>query len=86
MATPMTTEAAVGIGQNGGGIGSKLMKSLVDPLIQMFSFFHKAIRSELEGLLLAAMEFVRCGRGGRGGSGGNINSLVERLRFLRKIY
>ncbi|GAV65874.1 Hemerythrin domain-containing protein/zf-CHY domain-containing protein/zf-RING_2 domain-containing protein [Cephalotus follicularis] len=49
--------------------------------ILIFLFFHKAIKSELDGLHLAAMAFATNRDGG-----GDIGSLLERYHFLRAIY
>jgi hypothetical protein len=48
------------------------------PPILIFLFFHKAIRSELERLHCAAVDFAT--------GDGDINPLLERYRFLRAIY
>lgn len=48
------------------------------PPILIFLFFHKAIRSELEGLHSAAMAFAT--------GAGDIKPLLERYHFLRAIY
>ncbi|KAG6707158.1 hypothetical protein I3842_06G018200 [Carya illinoinensis] len=48
------------------------------PPILIFLFFHKAIRSELEGLHRAAVVFAT--------GGGDIKPLSERYHFLRGIY
>jgi zinc finger-like protein len=48
------------------------------PPILIFLFFHKAIRSELEGLHRAAMAFAT--------GAGDIKPLLERYHFLRAIY
>lgn len=50
----------------------------LNPPILIFLFFHKAIRSELEGLHRAAMAFAT--------GVGDINPLLERYHFLRAIY
>ncbi|KAG2709385.1 hypothetical protein I3760_05G235900 [Carya illinoinensis] len=48
------------------------------PPILIFLFFHKAIRSDLEGLHRAAMAFAT--------GGGDIKPLLVRYHFLRAIY
>ena len=48
------------------------------PPILIFLFFHKAIRSELEGLHRDAMDFAT--------GAGDIKPLLERYHFLRAIY
>lgn len=48
------------------------------PPILIFLFFHKAIRSELEGLHRDAMAFAT--------GAGDIKPLLERYHFLRAIY
>lgn len=85
MATPMTTPgtvaAAVAPGV-GTGTRTKAMKSLAASPIQMFLFFHKAIRAELEALHRAAVAVTT----ETGGAGGDIGPLLDRLRFFRAIY
>ncbi|KAL3654431.1 hypothetical protein CASFOL_004112 [Castilleja foliolosa] len=48
--------------------------------IRIFSFFHKAIRAELEGLHRTALALAT------NSSGGDIRQLVEKCHFLRSIY
>ncbi|KAK1553219.1 hypothetical protein Q3G72_031091 [Acer saccharum] len=49
--------------------------------ILIFLFFHKAIKSELDGLHRAALAFATNLE-----SGGDISSLLQRYHFLRRIY
>lgn len=49
--------------------------------ILIFLFFHKAIKSELDGLHRAALAFATNLE-----SGGDITSLLQRYHFLRAIY
>ncbi|KAL0296708.1 UNVERIFIED_CONTAM: Zinc finger protein BRUTUS [Sesamum radiatum] len=48
--------------------------------IRIFLFFHKAIRSELDGIHRSAMALAT------NGSGGDIKQLMEKCHFLRSIY
>ncbi|KAK4423546.1 Zinc finger protein BRUTUS [Sesamum alatum] len=48
--------------------------------IRVFLFFHKAIRTELDGIHRSAMALVT------NGSGGDIKQLMEKCHFLRSIY
>ncbi|XP_050221797.1 zinc finger protein BRUTUS-like [Mercurialis annua] len=52
--------------------------ALKSPIL-IFLFFHKAIRSELDGLHRAAVAFAAT-------SGGDIKPLLQRYHFLRAIY
>eukprot|EP00257_Ricinus_communis_P020353 XP_015579561.1 zinc finger protein BRUTUS [Ricinus communis] len=52
--------------------------ALKSPIL-IFLFFHKAIRSELDGLHRAAMAFATS-------TGGDIKPLLQRYHFLRAIY
>lgn len=89
MATPLT-----GLQRRDGGLGlmagpangmdsspSKgcLKSSAVKSPILIFSLFHKAIRSELDGLHRAAMDFAT-------NQDSDINTLLERYHFFRAIY
>ncbi|CAI0553173.1 unnamed protein product [Linum tenue] len=57
---------------------SCLKNSVLKSPILIFLFFHKAIRSELDGLHRAAMDFAT--------SGGDIKPLLDKYHFLRGIY
>ncbi|KAL0408886.1 UNVERIFIED_CONTAM: Zinc finger protein BRUTUS [Sesamum radiatum] len=48
--------------------------------IRIFLFFHKAIRSELDGIHRSAMALAM------NGGGGDIKQLMEKCHFLRSIY
>ncbi|GMP83379.1 hypothetical protein CsSME_00037313 [Camellia sinensis var. sinensis] len=52
--------------------------SLRSPIL-IFLFFHKAIRTELDGLHRAAMAFVS-------DQEGDLNPLLEQYHFFRSIY
>lgn len=58
-----------------------LKHSALKSPILIFLFFHKAIKSELDGLHRAAMAFAT-----NLGGGGDINKLLERYHFFRAIY
>lgn len=58
-----------------------LKNSALKSPILIFLFFHKAIKSELDGLHRAAMAFAT-----NLGGGGDINSLLLRYHFFRAIY
>ncbi|XP_043716175.1 zinc finger protein BRUTUS-like isoform X2 [Telopea speciosissima] len=90
MATPLTT----GLQRRDGGLAIMTgLVNPVDPSsskpclkncaqkspILIFLFFHKAIRSELDGLHRAAMAFAT-------DQDGDIGQLFERCHFLRAIY
>ncbi|KAJ6689638.1 hypothetical protein OIU85_005995 [Salix viminalis] len=55
-----------------------LKSSALKSPILIFLFFHKAIRSELDGLHSAAIAFAT--------TGGDIKPLFERYQFFRSIY
>jgi zinc finger-like protein len=55
-----------------------LKSSALKSPILIFLFFHKAIRSELDGLHSAAIAFAT--------TGGDIEPLLERYLFFRSIY
>ena len=55
-----------------------LKSSALKSPILIFLFFHKAIRSELDGLHSAAIAFAT--------TGGDIKPLLERYQFFRSIY
>lgn len=89
MATPLT-----GLQHRDGGLGlmagpanqmdsspskSCLKSSALKSPILIFLFFHKAIRSELDGLHRAAMDFAT-------NQDSDINPLLERYHFFRAIY
>lgn len=89
MATPLT-----GLQHRDGGLGlmagpanqmdsspskSCLKSSALKSPILIFLFFHKAIRSELDGLHRAAMDFAT-------NQDSEINPLLERYHFFRAIY
>lgn len=59
----------------GGGFG----RSLSESPILIFSFFHKAIRNELDALHRLAMAFAT-------GNCSDIQPLFQRYRFLRSMY
>lgn len=58
---------------------SCLKNSALKSPILIFLFFHKAIRSELDGLHRAAIAFAT-------NQQSDINPLLERYHFLRAIY
>ncbi|KAJ7943135.1 putative Zinc finger protein [Quillaja saponaria] len=58
-----------------------LKNSLMKSPILIFSFFHKAVRSELDGLHSAALDFAT-----NQAVGSDIKPLLERCLFLRTIY
>lgn len=58
-----------------------LKNSALKSPILIFLFFHKAIKSELDGLHRAAMAFAT-----NLDAGGDISSLLDRYHFLRAIY
>lgn len=60
------------------GLSNKPTLKISSP-IRIFSFFHKAIRSELDALHRAAMVFVT-------NPHSDIKPLVDRYHFLRSIY
>ncbi|KAJ1405725.1 Zinc finger, RING-type [Sesbania bispinosa] len=62
-------------GSGGGGFNSSLLES---PIL-IFSFFHKAIRNELDALNRLAMAFAT-------GNRSDIRPLSERYHFLRSMY
>ncbi|CAN0876194.1 Zinc finger protein BRUTUS [Linum grandiflorum] len=57
---------------------SCLKNSVLKSPILIFLFFHKAIRSELDGLHRAAVDFAT--------TGGDIQPLLLKYHFLRRIY
>lgn len=65
-------------GDGGGGVGFD-RSSLSESPILIFSFFHKAIRNELDALHRLAMAFAT-------GNNSDIRPLVERYHFLRSMY
>ncbi|KAL5726400.1 hypothetical protein ACHQM5_009446 [Ranunculus cassubicifolius] len=92
MATPLTHRDGGGTTATTNGGGVTLMGGPINPLDHssssssclknsalFFLFFHKAIRSELDGLHRAAMAFATEPEG-------NIQPLVQRYHFLRGIY
>ncbi|KAG4388479.1 hypothetical protein JHK82_025504 [Glycine max] len=90
MATPLT-----GLNGGGGGVavltnpvnkvdssangGGGFGRSLSESPILIFSFFHKAIRNELDALHRLAMAFAT-------GNCSDIQPLFQRYRFLRSMY
>ncbi|KAJ4823583.1 hypothetical protein Tsubulata_040344 [Turnera subulata] len=62
---------------------SSVKNSALKSPILIFLFFHKAIRSELDGLHRAAMSFATTSGGG---GVGDIKGLRDRYHFFRAIY
>lgn len=90
MATPLTTgiqnggvavmAAGSAVGQmDHSGPANKALGVNGSSPIRIFLFFHKAIRAELDGLHLAAMDLAT-------NQNSDIKPLQERCHFLRSIY
>lgn len=90
MATPFPGSGGGGVAVMAGGPVSPLdpspsktcfNDSALESPILIFMFFHKAIRSELDGLHRAAVDLATNHE-----SGADVKPLLERYQFLRAIY